>query len=143
MNSSGIRVKEECVAAFNEIKDNHRWKYVIFKLSDNKQSIAVSKKVRTSTYEDFIKLFRMDECLYALYEFTYQTEDRGPASKIVFFSWTPEDSQEERMIYASSRVLFQNKISPHMPSVEATEQDDLEEENVTSRIHQKRIIRRI
>lgn len=56
---------------------------------------------------------------------------------------TPENSQKEKMIYASSRVIFQNKISPHIPSVEATDQEDLDEENVIERILQKRIIRRI
>ncbi|XP_078342628.1 uncharacterized protein LOC144628403 isoform X2 [Oculina patagonica] len=141
MNQSGILVKEECIAAFKEIKDKHQWKYVIFKLSNDKQFIEVYKKVEMSTYDEFVKLFRIDECFYALYEFNYQTEDRGPASKIVLFSWTPEDCQKEKMIYASSRVIFQNKISPHIPSVEATDQEDLEEENVTRRIQQKRIIR--
>lgn len=32
-------------------------------------------------------LFVGDECFYALYDFAYETEDRGPVSKIVFFSW--------------------------------------------------------
>lgn len=80
-------MKEECIEAFKEIKDKHQWKYVIFKLSDDKQFIVVSKKVKESSYDEFLEHFRMDECLYALYEFNYHTEDKVPASKIVFFSW--------------------------------------------------------
>lgn len=79
-------MKEECVAAFKEIK-RKQWKYVIFKVTENRRHIAVWKKVRKSTYGDFLKLFVGGECFYALYDFAYETEDRGPVSKIVFFSW--------------------------------------------------------
>ena len=56
MSISGITLKDECTAAFNELKLGKGLKYVVFKISDDFKTVGVEKKIPgPATWADFVK----------------------------------------------------------------------------------------
>ena len=79
------------MAAYAQVKTEHKAKFVFFKLSDNLKEIVVDKiGPETATYEEFvaeIKQLPKEACRYAVYDFEWDTADGGKRKKIIFFTW--------------------------------------------------------
>lgn len=56
--SSGVGADDECVNVFNELKLRHTYKYIIYKISDDKSSISVEKTgAKDATYGSSLFFF--------------------------------------------------------------------------------------
>ena len=51
MQSSGVTVKQECVAVFTEVKLRHKYRYVVYALTDDLKQIQVLKTAPPSAYD--------------------------------------------------------------------------------------------
>lgn len=78
---------------YQDLKLKQRYKYIIYKLSDDYKTIVVEKKMeKTDTsqdpYESLISHFPADDCRYAVYDFEYQVSaSEGMRKKICFYVW--------------------------------------------------------
>lgn len=79
-------VDDAAVMAYQELKLKKAYKFVLFRVADDKKSITLEKTVATATYQDFIEAFPKDQCRYAVYDFDYVTPD-GPRNKLLFYVW--------------------------------------------------------
>ena len=60
---------------------------------------------RDASWEDFVNEFPKDDCIYAIYDFNYETNEvpKRKVSKIVYFYWAPEGSKiKAKMVYSSA-----------------------------------------
>ena len=78
MHINRIGLEKDVVESFEELKLGKKHAYVIYDFSDDKRFIVVKKKVEKSAdktpekqYEDFIEELPLDQCRYAIYDFTY------------------------------------------------------------------------
>jgi len=144
MSQSGATVSQECVTAYNDLKLNKKYKYVIYKLSDDNKEIVVET---TGTPDDDYESFR--EALinaktksksgavgkgprYAVYDFEYQlASGEGTRSKITFIAWSPDDAGiMAKMVYASSKEALKRALNGIATELQANDTDDIEYDTV-------------
>lgn len=63
----------------------HKLKYIVFKVSEDKTEIIVEKASDNSDYEAFLADLPKDDCRYAIYDFDYEEEVKR--NKILFYTW--------------------------------------------------------
>jgi hypothetical protein len=72
---------------FQELKLRRNYKYLTFKISNDKTEIVVEKKSTFGDYDKFLADLPENECRWAVYDFEFEKEDGGRRNKIVFYSW--------------------------------------------------------
>ncbi|KAF2273870.1 cofilin [Westerdykella ornata] len=141
----------ECISTFNELKLGKSLKWIIYKISDDWKEIVVEE---TSTDPDY-NAFR-DKLLnakskdrrgkegmggrYAVYDVEYELESgEGTRNKITFISWCPDDApQYPRMMYSSSKEAIKRSLNGLAADIQANDADDIEWENIKSRVSKGR-----
>ncbi|CAG8595047.1 8431_t:CDS:2, partial [Paraglomus brasilianum] len=132
--SSGVSVDSECLNIFQELKLKKKYKYVMFKISDDLSTIVFDKSAETASYDDFVAALPANEPRYAIYDFDYETAD-GPRNKLVFYSWTPESSKvRSKMLYASSKEALRRELVGIGTEVQATDFSEVSVEVVQDKV---------
>jgi len=136
---SGVSINPECITAFNELRlGRGKTKFIIFKISDNRQEIVVDEASQDPDYEVFRT--KLEEAKdnkgkpaprYAVYDVEFELEGgEGRRNKIVFISWVPSETPTfSSMLYATTRQTLKNALNPHT-SIHADDKGDLEWKNV-------------
>ncbi|AEO71550.1 uncharacterized protein THITE_2171639 [Thermothielavioides terrestris NRRL 8126] len=144
MSQSGASVNAECVSAYNELKSTRKYKYVIFKLSDdNKEIVVDSTSQEGDSYETFrTKLIEATTKSktgavgkgprYAVYDVEYElASGEGTRNKITFIAWSPDDAGVmAKMVYASSKEALKRALPGIAVEVQANDPDDIEFESL-------------
>ncbi|KAH6847927.1 hypothetical protein B0I37DRAFT_376229 [Chaetomium sp. MPI-CAGE-AT-0009] len=140
MSQSGATVNQECVTAYNDLKLNKKYKYIIFKLSDdNKEIVVESTSEDGPEYEDFRnKLIKAEVKTktgavskgprYAVYDIQYElASGEGIRNKITFIAWSPDDAGiKPKMVYASSKDALKRALTGLAHELQANDTDDIE-----------------
>jgi cofilin len=125
--SSGVKVSEDCVTVFNEIKLKHTKRYIIYKIENKKQIVIEKEGAKEETYDDFVKSIPKDEPRYAVVDFEYTTEDGRKQEKLVFVFWSPDEGKVmNKMLYASSKDNIKKSLSGFAKEVQANDMADLD-----------------
>ena len=86
--ASGVGVDELCINAYQDLKLKKKFRYIMYKLSDDNKTIIIDKTAEPSTsYETFLHDLPKEDCRYAVYDFQYEIPGEGIRSKICFYSW--------------------------------------------------------
>ena len=75
------------VEAFQDLKLKKKYKFIIFKMSDDNKEIVVEKTVESAKYDDFVASLPAEGCRYCVYDFQYDTAGEGTRNKILFYTW--------------------------------------------------------
>lgn len=140
MSQSGATVNAECVTAYNDLKLNKKYKYVIYKLSDdNKEIVVDSTSEDGPEYEDFReKLINAQTKTktgavgkgprYAVYDVQFDlASGEGTRNKITFIAWSPDDAGiMAKMVYASSKEALKRALPGIAVELQANDDDDIE-----------------
>jgi len=139
MSQSGVIVAPDCIATFNDLKLNKKYKYIIYKLSDDNREIVVEEASDNKEWEYFRqKLFDAKSKSksgaegpgprYAVYDFGYQLAfGEGERSKITFIAWSPDNAGVmAKMVYASSKEALKRSLNGIATELQANDQDDIE-----------------
>lgn len=87
IKSSGVGVRDDAIEVFQDLKLKKKYKYIIYKLSDDNKEIIVEKTVGESSYDDFVSSLPAEECRYCVYDFHYETDGEGTRHKLLFYVW--------------------------------------------------------
>jgi cofilin len=148
MSQSGATVSADCVTAYNELKLNKKYKYVVYKLSDDNKEIVVDCTSDDGPeYEDFRnKLINAQTKSktgavgkgprYAVYDVQYDlASGEGTRNKIAFIAWSPDDAGiMAKMVYASSKEALKRTLTGLAAEVQANDSDDLEWESLVKTV---------
>jgi hypothetical protein len=140
MSQSGATVSPDCVTAYNELKLNKKYKYIIFKLSDdNKEIVVESTSEDAPEYDNFReKLINAQSKTksgavgkgprYAVYDVQYDlASGEGTRNKITFIAWSPDDAGiMPKMVYASSKDALKRALTGLAVEIQANDSDDIE-----------------
>jgi len=143
MSQSGAIVSQECITAYNDLKLSKKYKYIIFKLSDNYKEIVVEEASDDKEWDSFReKLVNATVKSpsgatgkgprYAVYDFEYNlaTGD-GVRNKITFLAWSPDDAGvKPKMVYASSKEALKRTLTGIATELQANDSDDIEYETI-------------
>ncbi|KAF9382101.1 cofilin [Podila verticillata] len=136
--SSGVTVQPKCLETFQELKLKKSHKYIIYKISDDLKSIEIEKSADASaTYDNFLSDLPAEDCRYAIYDFDF-TSPEGPRNKIVFFTWSPDNSKiKAKMIYASSKDALRRQLVGVGSEIQGTDFDEVTHETVLEKVNRK------
>jgi len=91
---------------FQDLKLGKKYKYITFRISDDKTEIVVEKKSISGDYDEFIADLPENACRWAVYDFEFEREDGGRRNKIVFYSWYVLHTSHRRDRLSSPSSLF-------------------------------------
>ncbi|KAI8877121.1 hypothetical protein K501DRAFT_45371 [Backusella circina FSU 941] len=129
--SSGVAVNEQCLELYQNLKIGQKYKYIIFKLSDNLKEIVVDKSAETGEYDEFLGSLPQDEPRYAVYDFDYEKPGEGKRSKITFYSWIPDTSKvRQKMLYASSKDALRKNLVGIAIEIQGTDASEVDYDTV-------------
>ncbi|KAH7854674.1 hypothetical protein Vadar_016704 [Vaccinium darrowii] len=123
--ASGMAVDDECKLKFSELKTKRNYRFIIFKIEDQK---VVVEKVGSpeESYEDFSASLPADECRYSVFDFDFTTEENCQKSKIFFIAWSPETARVRmKMVYASSKDRFKRELDGIQVELQATDPSEM------------------
>ncbi|KAJ4316428.1 cofilin [Fusarium piperis] len=139
MSQSGATVSQECITAYNDLKLNKKYKYIIYKLSDDYKEIVVEHASDDKDWEEFReKLINATSKSrtgavgkgprYAVYDFEYSlASGDGIRNKLAFIAWSPDDAGiQPKMIYASSKEALKRSLTGIAVELQANDNDDIE-----------------
>jgi cofilin len=130
--SSGVTLKPDCVSVFTDMKLGHKYRYIIYALTDDLKQIQVLKTAPpTSTYDNFVEELKEAEdhrqCRYGVFDAEYKLKDGQTRQKLVFFLWSPEGAViKQKMIYTSSKDYLKKALVGIGKEVQACDYGDLD-----------------
>jgi cofilin len=143
MSQSGATVSQECITAYNDLKLSKKYKYIIFKLSDNWKEIVVEEASPDKDWESFreklINATAKNKAgavgkgpRYAVYDFEYAlSSGEGSRNKLSFIAWSPDDAGiQPKMIYASSKEALKRSLTGLATELQANDGDDIEYDTI-------------
>ncbi|XP_035696809.1 cofilin-like [Branchiostoma floridae] len=131
--ASGITVTDEVVAAYDEVKQKHLYKYVTFRVSNCETKIIVENKVKESTWEEFQASFPADAAYWSVYDFDYKNKEGQDRNKLILVSWCPDTIKiKAKMMHSSSSDALKKKC-PATP-IQANDRDELNFDEVRDKI---------
>ncbi|KAI7898465.1 uncharacterized protein BX663DRAFT_461812 [Cokeromyces recurvatus] len=129
--SSGVAVNDQCLEVYQDLKLRKKYKYIIFKLSDNNQEIVVDKTSDNLDYDSFLADLPPNEPRYAVYDFEYEKPGEGKRSKITFYAWIPDTSKvRQKMLYASSKDALRRNLVGLAIEIQGTDASEVDYEAV-------------
>lgn len=79
---------DDCKLKFLELKAKRNHRFIVFKIDEKIQQVAVEKLGNPDeTYDDFTASLPPNECRYAVYDFDFTTDENVQKSKIFFIAW--------------------------------------------------------
>jgi len=147
MSQSGASVSQECISSYNDLKLSKKYKYIIYKLSDDYKEIVVEEASADKDWETFreklINATSKNKAgregkgpRYAIYDFEYNlASGDGVRNKIVFIAWSPDDAGiQPKMIYASSKEALKRSLTGIATELQANDSDDIEYDTIIKTI---------
>ncbi|KAK2192466.1 hypothetical protein NP493_31g06019 [Ridgeia piscesae] len=135
--ASGVSVKDECKQVFTDIKLGRKYRYVVYRLTDDLKEITVESTAGVeASYDDFVDQFKAAEssgqCRYGVFDAEYQTKDGNTKNKLVFFMWSPDGAKiKQKMVYSSSKDALKRALGEGIgKEVQANDHGDLDWSNV-------------
>lgn len=138
--ASGVAVKPECITIFNDIKLGHKFRYIVYSLTDDLTHIRVLKTAPLdASYDNFVEDFKEAEdqrqCRYGIFDAEYQLSDGQQRTKLVFFLWSPENATiKQKMVYTTSKDALKKCLRGIGTEVQANDYGDLAWTNVLDKL---------
>lgn len=129
--ASGVAVQPDCITIFNDIKLGHKFRYIVYSLTDDLTQIRVLKTAPpAAVYDDFVEDLKeaetLRQCRYGIFDAQYQLSDGQQRSKLVFFLWSPEDATvKQKMLYTSSKDALKKSLRGIGKEIQACDYGDL------------------
>nr|XP_018675842.1 PREDICTED: actin-depolymerizing factor 5-like isoform X1 [Musa acuminata subsp. malaccensis] len=90
MATEGMRVKQECLSSFMEMKWKRVSRYVVYKIDEKTREVMVDKVGRPGEgYDGLAASLPNDDCRYAVFDFDFVSVDNCPKRKMFFITWSP------------------------------------------------------
>jgi len=146
MSQSGVTIAPECVSAFNDLKLSKKYKYIIYKLSDDYKQVVVEETSADADWDAFREKLITAQSKsktgkvgkgprYAVYDFQYDLAEEGTRNKITFIAWSPDDAGvQPKMIYASSKDALKRSLNGLAAEFQANDEDDIEYASILAKV---------
>merc|ERR1711974_358460 len=110
----------------------HKYRYVIYKIADDKSSIDVEATGEaTETYDQFKAKLPENDCRYAVFDYEWKTDDGRTQSKIVFINWAPDTAPiKSKMVSAASKDTLKKTLIGIAKEVQATDAAEVDSDNI-------------
>ncbi|KAE8717657.1 Actin-depolymerizing factor [Hibiscus syriacus] len=130
-------VSEHSKSTYLELQRKKVFRYVIFKIDENRKEVVVEKTGGPSEgYDDFTDSLPEADCRYAVFDFDFVTSENCQKSKIFFIAWSPSVSRiRSKMLYATSKDRFRRELQGIHYEIQATDPTEMDLEVIRERVH--------
>lgn len=133
--STGIKVSDDVVAAFNDLKIGHKYRYVVCKIADESEVVVETKADTSATYEDFVGSLPDDDCRYCVFDYEFE-KDGGKRNKILLITWAPDTAKiKPKMLYTGTHRSVKQKLVGIQVEIQATDNSEISEEAVIEKVN--------
>lgn len=111
---SGIVVGDEIRAEFQQLRMKRKYRYIIYRPSDDKSSVIIEAMgERSQTWEQFIEAVPKNNSRWIVYDLEYTEADGRKVSKILYIMYSPDDNQDntEKFVVACNKDQVKSKMS--------------------------------
>ena len=125
---SGIKVTQQAVDVFQDMKHKKKYRYLVFDI-DYKAGVVVLKETGAydAPYDDFMETLPDADCRYGIYDYDYTNDDGCKLSVFVFVMWSPDISPIKRkMLYASTKEYFRDCLDGTSVEIQATDISEID-----------------
>jgi cofilin len=135
MALTAIKVGDDCISAWNDIKIGHKNRYVLFSFSDDLEKVVVLKQApKESTYDNFLDDLPPRDVRYAVYDYEYKASDDTLRNKLVFVVWAPDIAPVKRkMLIASTKSSVKNAFAGVALELQATDDSEITEAQMNAK----------
>lgn len=136
--ASGVTVQPDCIVTFNDLKLRHKFRYIVYSMTDNLEQIRVLKTAPPSaSYANFVEDLKeaegLRQCRYGIFDAQFSLKDGQTRNKIVFFLWSPECATvKQKMLYTSSKDALKKTLVGVGKEFQACDYGDLEWSEILS-----------
>ncbi|MET8276624.1 actin depolymerization factor/cofilin-like domain-containing protein [Streptomyces sp. NPDC005096] len=131
--SGGIPVEDSCIKAFHVLKSKRNVNTVIYRLSDNLETVTTDFKGNL-THDELLEALPAAETRFVIYDLVFATADGTRKDKIVLISWCPEAAEiEQRVAHSTTRNTLRDLLDGVQAYVQATDLSDVEYDELVSR----------
>jgi len=118
------------------LKLGKKYKYIVYKISDDKTKIIVDKTSTDPSYDTFLEELPENDCKYAVYDFEYELgKGEGKRNKIVFFQWSPDTASiRSKMVYASSKDALRRALNGVSADIQGTDFSEVAYDSVLEKV---------
>lgn len=136
MALTAIKVHDDCMPVWNDIKIGHKYRYVVFNFSEDLRYIVVEKTADPSkTYDEFLDDLPPRDVRYAVYDFDFDADDGTKRNKLVFVVWAPDTAPVKRkMLIASTKASIKNALAGVACELQATDDSEISEEEMLNKV---------
>jgi hypothetical protein len=102
--SAKISVPDSVAAAWKDMKQRRKCRWMTFKLDQGTFALDVDKTGEpSSTASSFAKAFPDSDARYGVFDLPVTNKYGGSGSKLLFFMWCPPTAGRNNLFYASQR----------------------------------------
>ncbi|KAH8680095.1 cofilin, actophorin [Tricladium varicosporioides] len=133
---SGVSIVGACITAVNELRSGrgaNKIKFIIYKISDDLQTVVVEESSSKQDYEVFLQ--RLSSAVdskgepaprYAVYDVEYDLGGEGKRTRTIFIAWVPDNADIRlRTIYASTKEYVKKALNLNL-SIHADNLDEID-----------------
>eukprot|EP01100_Stratorugosa_tubuloviscum_P007762 TRINITY_DN31_c0_g2_i1.p1 TRINITY_DN31_c0_g2~~TRINITY_DN31_c0_g2_i1.p1 ORF type:complete len:138 (-),score=55.66 TRINITY_DN31_c0_g2_i1:70-483(-) len=133
--NAGVQISQPVLDAFQALKIGHSHRFVIFKLSDDSQSVIVDCVAPpTATYNEFLSHLPPSDCRYAIFDFEFEHEG-GIRNKIVLVVWAPDSAKiKAKMLAASTKDTLKKALVGIAVELQATDRSEVDHAALVERV---------
>ncbi|KAI3387565.1 hypothetical protein SNEBB_005326 [Seison nebaliae] len=130
--ASGVKVADECIEAYQEMKLRKNEAFLTFGFSNDLEKIIVKSvhkrkanasappKEKMEQWQELIDDLPKDDVRYAVVDIHFMTNE-GPRTKLCLLSWAPENLPvKPKMLLASSKDALKKKLVGIQDEIQAT-----------------------
>jgi len=132
MASTGVRVDDDVVSQFNDLKlKKINAKFIIYKIDNGKIVTDIVGPSVLNSFEDFSSNLPRNDGRYAIYDCDFTANDGRPGNKLVSIAWIPDTAPvRKKMVYAGSKDALSSALVGIMVKLQATDASELDEERI-------------
>jgi cofilin len=129
MSLTAIKVRDDCLPVWDDIKIRHKNRYLLFNFSDDLRYVVVEKAApKEATYDNFLDDLPTRDVRYAVYDYEWKADDDTIRNKLVFVVWAPDVAPVKRkMLIASTKTSVKNALTGVAVELQATDDCEIEE----------------
>ena len=128
-----IKVHQDCVKSFNDLKLGKKTAFIIFDFDQNDKQIIPKCSAEkdphevNGAYREFLAALPKNNVCYGVVKIDFETAENLKKTEMVFITWAPEAAPvKRRMLMASSSDAIKKSLPGIKKYLQATCYDDLE-----------------
>ena len=132
MVSSGIKVSQQAIDAYNEMQTKSTFKYIIIGFDENYTKVELkSVGNKDQSFDDFLQVLPEDKACYAFYDCAYKTKSGQQRNKILRVLWSSDEKcpGKEKMLISSTENEVRQKCPKYARGCSINCRSDLTEDN--------------